>query len=143
MIDGDSPLGRQYEAGKQENRFYAQDRFYPVPQVLGWLEGLAFKNVKVCQTIFKPLGEITALEPVKPGFGEGSFVAISAQKGEDTILYKTLPRGCRLGPLLPAQVEACSPVALPQWTAPGGGGGFPRNRVAFFAPGLNIKLDYA
>ncbi len=86
MIDGDSPLGRQYEASKQESRFYAQARFYPAQQVIGWLEGLAFKNFQVCQTIFKPLKEITALEPVKPGFGEGGFVAINAQKGEETIL---------------------------------------------------------
>lgn len=80
MIDRDSPLGQVYQAKKQESKFYRQARFYPVTQVLEWLQGLDYQNLLTCQTIFKSLPEITDLEPVKPGHGEGGFVVISARK---------------------------------------------------------------
>ena len=80
MIDKDSPLGRFYEAHKKESKFYRQAHFYATPQVLGWLERLAYKKVQTCQTIFKPLREIVSLEPVKDGHGEGGFVVISGRK---------------------------------------------------------------
>jgi len=81
-IDKDSPLGRFYEAHKQESRFYRQARFYAVDQVLGWLKKLGYERVQTCQTIFKPLEEIAGLEPVREGHGDGGFVVISARKGD-------------------------------------------------------------
>jgi ubiquinone/menaquinone biosynthesis C-methylase UbiE len=80
MIDKDSPLGRSYEAHKQESKFYRPARFYSAPQVLEWLDRLAYKKVQTCQTIFKPLREIVGFEPVKDGHGEGGFVVIAGQK---------------------------------------------------------------
>lgn len=80
MIDKDSPLGRSYEAHKQESKFYRQARFYSAPQVLEWLARLAYKKVQTCQTTFKPLREIVGFEPVKDGHGEGGFVVIAGQK---------------------------------------------------------------
>jgi SAM-dependent methyltransferase len=82
MIDGNSPLGQVCEASKRESRFYRQARFYPVTQVLEWLQSLGYQNLITCQTIFKSLPEITHREPVKAGHGEGGFVAIQAQKAD-------------------------------------------------------------
>jgi ubiquinone/menaquinone biosynthesis C-methylase UbiE len=81
MIDKDSPLGRSYEAHKQESKFYCQARFYSVSQVMGWLEKLAYQKVDTCQTIFRDLTGLTSLEPTRTGHGEGAFVVISARKG--------------------------------------------------------------
>ncbi len=80
MIDGDSPLGRLYEAGKRESRFYRQARFYPVARVLDWLRSLGFEKLMACQTIFQGLSEMSRPEPVKIGHGEGGFVALAAQR---------------------------------------------------------------
>jgi ubiquinone/menaquinone biosynthesis C-methylase UbiE len=80
MIDRDSPLGRSYEAHKQQSRFYRQARFYPVDQIMAWLEKLAYKQVETCQTIFRDLKGITSPEPARTGHGEGGFVVISARK---------------------------------------------------------------
>ncbi|MEW6659639.1 MAG: class I SAM-dependent methyltransferase [Thermodesulfobacteriota bacterium] len=80
MIDRDSPLGQFYEAKKQESKFYRHARFYPVKQVLEWLRSLGYESLATCQTIFQTFPEITGLEPVKEGHGEGGFVVISAQK---------------------------------------------------------------
>jgi ubiquinone/menaquinone biosynthesis C-methylase UbiE len=79
MIDKDSPLGRSYEAHKQESKFYRQARFYSARRVVGWLEKLAYEKIDTCQTIFRDLQDITSLEPAKTGHGEGVFVVVSAR----------------------------------------------------------------
>jgi ubiquinone/menaquinone biosynthesis C-methylase UbiE len=80
MIDKESFLGKLYELKKKESKFYRHANFYPVRQVLDWLEKLDFKYIKTCQTIFKNPKRITAIEPVKEGHGEGGFIVIAAQK---------------------------------------------------------------
>jgi ubiquinone/menaquinone biosynthesis C-methylase UbiE len=80
MIDKDSSLGKVYEAKKSESRFYRYAHFYSVTQVIEWLRDLGYEIIRTCQTIFKNPEEMTALEPIKDGHGEGGFVVISAQK---------------------------------------------------------------
>jgi ubiquinone/menaquinone biosynthesis C-methylase UbiE len=80
IIDPDSPLGKAYEANKHENKFYLDARFYSVSQISNWLRTLGFEILSTCQTIFKNPSNITKLEPVRPGHGEGGFAVISAQK---------------------------------------------------------------
>ncbi len=80
MIDKDSSLGKVYEAKKSESTFYQYGQFYSVTPVIEWLTELGYNTIRTCQTIFKNPEEITSLEPVKEGYGEGGFVAISAQK---------------------------------------------------------------
>ena len=82
MIDRDSPLGRFYEAHKQESAFYRQANFYSIGQVLEWLARLNYRKVEVCQTLFGELSDITHLEPVREGHGDGGFVVIATQKHE-------------------------------------------------------------
>jgi ubiquinone/menaquinone biosynthesis C-methylase UbiE len=82
MIDRDSPLGRSYEAHKQESPFYRQANFYSISQVLAWLARLNYRKVEVCQTLFRELSDITHLEPVRAGHGDGGFVVVAAQKHE-------------------------------------------------------------
>jgi len=55
IIDRDSPLGRSYEAHKQESRFYRQARFYSINQVLGWVAGSGLQEAKLCQVLFRRL----------------------------------------------------------------------------------------
>jgi ubiquinone/menaquinone biosynthesis C-methylase UbiE len=86
MIDKDSPLGKRYESNKHRSRFYRHARFYSAEQVLEWLRRLKYESIAVCQTIFSAPEEITAIEPAKNGYGEGSFVVVCAQISEK--LYK-------------------------------------------------------
>ena len=79
MIDKNSPLGRSYEAHKQESKFYRQANFLSIGRVLEWLARLNYRKVEVCQTLFRELSDITHLEPVRAGHGEGGFVVITAQ----------------------------------------------------------------
>jgi len=80
MIDANSPHGRIYELKKKKSRFYKNANFYPVNQVLEWLENLGFGEIKICQTIFQSIEEIDDIQEVKEGYGEGLFVVISAKK---------------------------------------------------------------
>jgi ubiquinone/menaquinone biosynthesis C-methylase UbiE len=80
MIDKDSPIGKSYEAKKGRSTFFRHAHFYSVAQVINWLMQLGFGAIKTCQTIFKLPEEMTAIEPVKDGYGEGGFVVIAAHK---------------------------------------------------------------
>jgi SAM-dependent methyltransferase len=82
MIDLDSPLGRYYEAHKQESKFYRPANFYAMGGVLEWLARLDYRQVEICQTLFGELSGLTHPEPVRAGHGEGGFVVIAAQKHE-------------------------------------------------------------
>jgi len=80
IIDKESFLGKLYEAKKAKSKFYKVAKFYSTGEVLSWLRLLKFTNIKTCQTIFRHPDEITSVEPVKEGYGEGGFVAICAHK---------------------------------------------------------------
>jgi ubiquinone/menaquinone biosynthesis C-methylase UbiE len=80
MINKESFLGKLYDSKKKESKFYRHANFYSIRQVLDWLIKLESEHIKTCQTIFKIPKEITAIEPVKEGYGEGGFIVISAQK---------------------------------------------------------------
>jgi len=80
FVDKDSKIGRIYEEYKQESVFYRIARFYSVYEVVKHLEKAGFKNFEFNQTIFHSLQKIQSVEPVKSGYGEGSFVVIKAKK---------------------------------------------------------------
>jgi len=80
FVDRESVLGAMYESEKQKSRFYGDARFYSVGEITQYLETAGFSRFQYRQTLFSPLEKIRKAEPVKPGFGEGSFVAVSAVK---------------------------------------------------------------
>jgi len=79
MIDKTSKIGRLYETKKGKSRFYSYARFYSVEEILFWLNRLGFRDIIMYQTIFNNLEFINRAEPIKRGFGEGAFIAISAR----------------------------------------------------------------
>ena len=80
MIDGESFLGRIYEAKKAKSLFYKDARFYSAPEVIDILKRTGFSHIRICQTIFKNPDEITGPESVEDGFGKGGFVVLSSEK---------------------------------------------------------------
>jgi len=80
FIDKESPIGRSYQQHKKKSVFYRIATFYTVDEVVSNLEKVGFKNFNFSQTIFHNLTEIRAIEPIKEGYGEGSFVVIRAIK---------------------------------------------------------------
>jgi ubiquinone/menaquinone biosynthesis C-methylase UbiE len=80
MLDKDSPLGKVYESKKKHSKFYKYAEFYSVNQILEWLKKVGYNHFHVLQTILRNPDEITDLEPVKEGHGDGLFVVISSEK---------------------------------------------------------------
>jgi len=80
FIDKNSPVGKIYQMHKNKNVFYRIARFYSVKEVVQFLRKTGFGDFRFSQTIFRNLENITEMEPVKSGYGEGSFVVIRAQK---------------------------------------------------------------
>jgi len=80
FIDKESSIGRSYQQHKKKSVFYRIATFYTVDEVVSNLEKVGFKNFSFSQTIFHNLAETKAIEPIKEGYGEGSFVVIRAIK---------------------------------------------------------------
>jgi ubiquinone/menaquinone biosynthesis C-methylase UbiE len=80
FIDRNSPLGKTYQKQKHKNVFYREATFLSVDQVISFLSKARFSNPDFIQTLFHPLDGMTGIEPLKDGYGEGSFVVITAEK---------------------------------------------------------------
>jgi len=80
FVDRDSPLGKEYQDGKDKSAFYQNARFYAVDEVISRLLKSGFCELEFRQTLFGPLAELSEVEPVKEGHGEGSFVVVRGEK---------------------------------------------------------------
>jgi SAM-dependent methyltransferase len=80
FIDRESTLGKVYEKRKQDNEFYRQATFLSVDEVVSHLQQAGFVDFVFRQTIFQNPAEMKQPEPVRPGYGEGSFVVVRAKK---------------------------------------------------------------
>lgn len=81
LIDKESELGQAYQRRKAEDRFYRYAEFVSVDEVITALRQAGFDGFKCVQTLF-PQKHTTPqqIQPCKPGYGEGAFVVIQAQK---------------------------------------------------------------
>jgi SAM-dependent methyltransferase len=80
FVDKNSFLGRHYLEHKDESVFYKDANFYSVDEVTHYLRKSNFHDFVYTQTIFHPLSEIKAVEPVRRGYGEGAFIVVKAVK---------------------------------------------------------------
>lgn len=80
FVDRDSPIGRSYQKHKDESLFYGVATFFSVDEVVGFLADAGFSDFDFAQTIFHRLSDINAVEPIKVGYGEGSFVVVRGMK---------------------------------------------------------------
>ena len=80
FVASDSLLGNLYEKNKRDSKFYRIATFYSVDEIVSHLTRTGFGHFNFVQTIFHPLNEIEKVEPVVSGYGQGSFVVISARK---------------------------------------------------------------
>lgn len=92
FVDGRSDLGKVYQERRGESRFYGEARFWNVPEVVAALLRGGFSAPLIAQTLFHPVDALGALEPVKPGYGEGSFIVIAAWKEKAS---RKVPTGWR------------------------------------------------
>jgi len=80
FVDKESMIGKLYQKNKNKSMFYKEANFYSVAEIISYLIKNNFMDFHYCQTIFRTLADIKKLEPVKEGYGLGSFVVIRAKK---------------------------------------------------------------
>lgn len=80
FIDKNSTIGKFYLKYQNENVFYRVAKFYSTEEIVQFLNKTRFINLRFTQTIFHQLEEIKEIEPVREGYGTGSFVVVRAQK---------------------------------------------------------------
>ena len=80
LIDRERSLGKVYEQRKQDNEFYRDATFLSVNEVVYHLKQAGFCDFVFCQTIFQDPTEMKQADPVRSGYGEGSFVVVRTNK---------------------------------------------------------------
>ena len=80
FVDRSSMLGQTYLSRQSENVFYKDATFFSVGELVDMMNQTGFVDLTFNQTIFKTLSDTTRDEPVKMGYGEGSFVVIRGRK---------------------------------------------------------------
>ncbi len=80
FIDKESSIGKQYQQHKNESVFYRIATFYTTQEVVSALQRAGFSDFDFVQTVFHNLTEVEMVEPVRRGYGDGSFVVIAALK---------------------------------------------------------------
>ncbi|MBN2359658.1 MAG: class I SAM-dependent methyltransferase [Deltaproteobacteria bacterium] len=80
FIDRQSGIGQDYFEHQSESLFYREAMFYSAAEVGELLRSRGFNALAWGQTLFRPLAEITEIEPVRPGTGGGAFVAVMGDR---------------------------------------------------------------
>lgn len=80
FIDSKSPLGREYAKKIGKDGFFRDASLYSADEVAGYLTEAGFTEITFKQTLFGDPAKLTGAEPVKDGYGEGSFVVVRAKK---------------------------------------------------------------
>jgi hypothetical protein len=79
-IDKNSPVGQVYLERKDDHPFYHAAAFVSTEELLATLEDAGFGTFEFVQTIYHLPDEISGLDPVEEGYGDGSFVVIKATR---------------------------------------------------------------
>jgi len=80
FVDRNSLLGKEYIKQQKENIFYKEATFFSVGEMVEHMDHAGFRDLTFKQTIFGTLAETAEDEPVKSGYGEGSFAVIRGRK---------------------------------------------------------------
>jgi len=81
FVDKRSFLGKLYMERRFESNFYRVARFFSVDEVGELLSACGFRPERFVQTIFRHPSELSAVDDVVEGCGEGAFVVVSARRG--------------------------------------------------------------
>ena len=80
FVDKESKVGKEYLKMKEKSIFYRDAVFFSTDELLSILSETGFKDFEIVQTVFGNLDDVKDIQDFKPGFGNGSFVVISAKK---------------------------------------------------------------
>ena len=80
FLPKDRPVAQGYMERKGFSTFYKNAVFHDPAAIEKWLTEAGFKSMVFNQVLFGELEDINKVQLPKPGYGEGSFVVVSAVK---------------------------------------------------------------
>ena len=80
FIQSSGLAARSYEERRSESTFYKNATFYSVEKIMVLLKRTGFHRLDFIQTLFGDLDDITKPQSPRPGFDQGSFVVVKAEK---------------------------------------------------------------
>lgn len=80
FVDSQSKIGQKYRERQLQSIFYRDAVFYSAAEVGDLLEANSFDVRTWGQTLFGSSPESEDIEPVRPGFGQGAFVVVHAER---------------------------------------------------------------
>jgi SAM-dependent methyltransferase len=81
FLPKDRPVARAYQDRRRFSTFYRDAVFHTPGELKKLLEETGFKSAEFNQVLFGGAEGLQEEEIPKPGYGEGSFVVVSARKG--------------------------------------------------------------
>jgi len=78
FIDRETKLGQRYLIHQADNVFYREATFYSAAEVERLLSETGFIEPCWVQTLFSSLEETRQVEPLRTGYGQGTFVVVRA-----------------------------------------------------------------
>jgi len=78
LLDKNGAVAQKYESKKAPDNIYWYSHFHTTEETVVMLEKVGFVDFEFCQTLAVP--DPLAVEQPIPGYGEGSFVVIKAQR---------------------------------------------------------------
>ena len=78
IIDKNSSMGKEYRG--KDSPFYKSATFFSAEELLAMLEEAGFGNFEILQTLFENYKNLTGLDRIEKGYGQGSFVAVKSEK---------------------------------------------------------------
>lgn len=83
FIDRDSLLGSRYRALQSKNPFYQEAQLFAPAEVAALMEAAGFGQQVWRQTLFSDPETMVRPDPVREGYGSGSFVVVRGQRPLD------------------------------------------------------------
>lgn len=83
FLDRESPLGIEYDQKRTSSLFYGIAAFFSTSEIRAMLEDAGFVGLQFRQTLFNHPDRMKDPDPVRVGYGEGSFVVVRGRKPED------------------------------------------------------------
>ncbi|MEA3316644.1 MAG: class I SAM-dependent methyltransferase [Bacteroidota bacterium] len=80
FVDKNSPVGKMYSVNKDKSLFYKDAIFRGTEELQAILKSEGFDIENTYQTIIGDMSNITEVQDVVKGYGQGSFVVIEAKK---------------------------------------------------------------
>jgi SAM-dependent methyltransferase len=80
FIDKDSPSGRAYLDRHAHKLFFREATFYAAAEAAQLLDAAGFWDLRWVQTLLEPPEDMTRIEALRPGHGDGAFVAVRAAR---------------------------------------------------------------